>query len=67
MCDIGFEKTKDRGGTVKRTSETAVEGYYEKFRIIQKRNLSQNTTGRLLLIIAVSILVTGELANDIVN
>ena len=30
MCDIGFEKTKDRGGTVKRTSETAVEGFFKK-------------------------------------
>ena len=30
-------------------------------------SFSQNTTGQLLLIVAVSVVVKGELANEIVN
>ena len=63
MCDIVFEKAKSRGGTVNRTSSCFLVNSAKFVRI----PILQNTTGRLLLIIAVSIVVKGELENETVN
>ena len=97
MCDVVFEKTKDRAGTVNRTSvypdaavpRALLKRYYKKFcenhdktsvpeflffwcflvnfaKFVRTPFL-QNSTGRLLLIIAVSIVAKGVLANETVN
>ena len=96
MCDIVFEKTKDRGGTVNRTSvypdaavpRALLKRHYKIFRKNHDKKsvpeslfwcflvnfakfvrtpFLQNSTGRLVLIIAVSIVAKGVLANETVN
>ena len=59
MCNIIFEKAKGCGRTVNVESVCAEAAV--------RRLFLQNSTGRLLLIIAVSIVAKGVLVNETVN